>query len=354
MNKKFGFPGRKNNKNITQIYNKFGKSENDDKKELISSLNVEYDYNYNIFYVHNIVKDYLYSENKEKYQEYMDKTAKIIKYFSINNTSNFEKIDQKLKFKNEKLQLLDIYFVYCSRYYSITYKRIVEDNKYCDNCNFELDLCDIDNDKVSCINCGYIQYVQEINSTKIEKRKVVNIEKDLLNFISKLNEFQGLQQVNISETIMLDLDQYFKKYDIPNRDNMHAYAYLDNGKLENTSAKLMKKALKEKNYKTYYKHRLLLCKLYWGWDLPNLYEYNDKIIKYFTLTQEAHIIINQNKSCSINYEFRLYKILQLVGLSFNDADIFELPSTENIKSEHEHNWIQICKYCNIPYIATDI
>ena len=127
-------------------------------------------------------------------------------------------------------------------------------------------------------------------------------------------------------------------------------------KKEGTTKKMLWGALECLGYPQYYDEINYITNVYWGWKLPELYNYKEKIIKDYKNTQNAWNIIKSEykRSASLGTQYRIYVHLLAAGYPNCFREDFKLQ--ENVESLRLHNsaWKRMCEMSNLEYKGVSI
>jgi len=236
---------------------------------------------------------------------------------------------------NERLKLA-IKFSYVAKKY-VNFNLIIKninENK-CPSCKQPLKIIYVDNFSI-CSNCGeetnYIEEDKVIISPDIFIKKKYN---DIDNFERGMDDFEGKLSIPLPEDIIDRLIIYFsKKINMPSRKEILESSLDERGLKRMTSRKMLRDALKDLKLTSFYKCINHIGNILWGWKLPDLSSYKNRLINDYKATQLIYEEIKGDKKSSINSQFRLYWHLTDAGYPCTVED-FDLANTPEILTELE-------------------
>lgn len=240
--------------------------------------------------------------------------------------------------KREYRQRLIFAYLEASRnYYQINAVWESEEVK-CPGCgeDFPKELAD-EFTPVACLTCGVERKrlakvppassgaKDNINRNSYEEKK---------NFLKAVERFQGKQVIKNTKTLFADLDDFFASYGMKRGEEIQKISPDDKGRKAGTNKQLMFKALNEKGYSHYYKNVNLICHLYWGWDLPDLSDIEDKLLHDYDAFQRVYGKIKTGRRSCLNTDYMLLVLLLKQGYKCNSDD-FKIVRTDDIFEEYE-------------------
>ena len=285
----------------------------------------------------------------------------------ISKLTKIEKIKDKEKYHREteniiclltgdeknNVYLIEKYLDICSRYIRLERIKHVTNKFLCKGCSVELENITEDIDgHVVCEICNCINSYLVPNSyfRDIEKSPS-GFDEDLNNFSRILDKFEGKCLVNFPSNFFQKLDDYFRSIDFPTGKSIKEKPLNHKGKKENTSKKILWNALEKIGYSHFYEDSSYICHMYWGWELPDLSNYRDKMLQDYQDTQNAWNIIKieYKRTASLGTQFRLY--VQLMAVNYPNCDRDDFKLQENVESLRLHNeaWKKMCEMCTINY-----
>lgn len=292
------------------------------------------------------------------------------------NKIDFERINkvikQKLILKNEPNK----YKIFFSKVEKYMNNNNIDD--YLDHAKEHIDIKVIKKkeDKLLCINCGEdIEIYKEnnnveticpfclcINITLFPKIYTRDIDKqskkseeDINNFEKILDKFEGKNVNQIDDYIIQKLDDYFDSIGFKNSKEIYNMKNLEDGKKPFTNKKMLWNALDSINYK-FYEDINYIANLYWGWELPDLTNYRQRILLDYRKTQKIwnEIKHEYNRSASLGTQYRLF--VHLKAVNFPHCNLEDFRIQESIESLRLHNsaWKIMCERSGIKYYEVDL
>jgi hypothetical protein len=168
---------------------------------------------------------------------------------------------------------------------------------------------------------------------------------DRNNFYRALVRFQGKQESKLPDELFSHLDQYFKSYRLPTGDIAKSRPLDERGRRVGTTFAMLITALKNLGYSQYYDDARLICRLYWGWTLPDLSPLEDKIMADYDAFQSVYRTRKNNRKSSLNTQLLLYYLLRRNGVPCYRED-FKIITTHEICMAQEIMIKDIFKYLN--------
>lgn len=176
-------------------------------------------------------------------------------------------------------------------------------------------------------------------------------DEDISNFFKVLEKFEGKNNSGIHETLYDELDEYMKNINMHPGSFYRSLPLLKNGKKKGTSKKILWQALEFLSYNQYYEEASYICHVYWGWKLPDLSFYRDRLVEDYQKTQVAWAKIkkNYNRSASLGTQYRLYVQLMAVGYPYCEREDFRIQEMVESLRLHNHAWEEMCKETGIDF-----
>jgi len=265
-------------------------------------------------------------------------------------THNIEENKDK---RLQRLMLIEKFLDIASEYININ---ICKKGNYigCPSCGSPLPKIDTsDGDNPTCNKCEteIIQlsnYIPDNETPQPKKNNNNNLE-GRNNFIKDLSRYQGkLKNVKIPANLKQSLDDYFTMISFPIGDVIKSNSNL----LNRTSKDLMYSALKNIGMSKLYKDVNLICHIYWGWELINLEQLEDEILKRYDKIYEVYEIIKidskDERSSSLNSQYVLWWILDSMDFKCSPSD-FKIPKTPDIFEYYERTRCEISKELDWKY-----
>ena len=166
------------------------------------------------------------------------------------------------------------------------------------------------------------------------------------------DRYQGFQSDPPDDSLYTILDNYFIQLGRPSGKEIKEMELDERGRRGDTTHKMLLAALSHLGYPNYYEDVNLIGHKYWGWTLPDVSMYKEKIISHYVMTQNVFLQIpkeERDRQSSLGTQYRLWRHLQLVG---HECYSDEFKIAENVDSLHKHNrlWKYMCEKCNNPEI----
>jgi len=313
-------------------------------------------------YIKLLEKEYaksLIESNKKDLQDRIDKEIKYIE--NIEKDTLLNKYYQETsvlieKFKDKKIDLESIknYLEIANRYIKIDIIKRIEDNIHCEGCDRELEEFEENHDGFNvCPYCHCINnYIKPFRCIKDPEHYLLNTgDDDINNFIKVLLKFEGKNVSNIPEELYSKLDSYFLNKGMEVGSYYKGLPLNNEGKKEGTSKKKMWTALEELGYNQYYDEISHITHIYWGWKLPDLSLYKNRIIKDYQLTQQVWQKIKKdyNRSASLGTSFRLLSHLKAVDYPYCKKEDFKIQDMVESLRLHDDAWRRMCEETGVKY-----
>jgi len=282
-------------------------------------------------------------ETKELIEEYA-------KYFSQTTMFDINIKNETPEVKLFRHNLINEFTYHAKKYVDL----IVEKEKLvlncCSGCSASLDNVQEDiNGYVICPQC-FVEQDNICNQTyQDEEHNGVVIVKDSSyqnkeNFMLIILEFQGIEDFNMPSDLISKLDRYFTSIGGITHEQAYKLPMNPDGTRQGTSRVDMMTALEKTKFQRLYRNCRLICKIYWGWTLPNIMHLYDLLIEDYVASEKAFQQIKDDddtrKSC-LNAHFRAWKLLNRRGFTCLYTD-FKPIETEEILRYHEKKWAAIC------------
>jgi hypothetical protein len=315
-------------------------------------------------------------ENGEKYKAYIDATKDIIDAYkkqkriktwvftsnadTDNDTNN--KTDEE---SNKRILYIEQFLDVAKKYIAIDIIR-TNDNKnhICSGCGTSLaEVSQCLDGTILCPNeqCSTEHEFFSLSKSNKDATRIYNINSNMdddsiENFMRAFIRYLGGQSDHIDPSIYEKLDAYFEREGYPKREDILTLPLNSRGKRGDTNNLTLYGALTDIKYSEYIEHCNLIGSIYWGWSLPNVMQYKNKIIDHYNITQKVFYQIpieERERVSSLGTQFRLWRHLQLVGheCQMDDFKIAEDPDSLRI---HNKLWKLMCegaKHEEIYYIS---
>ena len=124
-------------------------------------------------------------------------------------------------------------------------------------------------------------------------------------------------------------------------------------KKEDTNKKMIWNALEKLGYNQYYDEVSYICHIYWGWKLPDLTFYRDRILRDYQTTQKIWNKIKKDyrRSASLGTQYRLYVQLLAIDYPFCEREDFRIQEMVESLRLHNHAWQIMCEEANVNYFS---
>ncbi len=287
-----------------------------------------------------LVSKYEHINENVKLQEYLEKSKPYIDAYkrigtlTISFDSDTSRTRDKRFVGSERFNLILSYLDIAKKYHSID---VIHDRGNEPRCNM-CDSADIDEDfagNVYCYDC-YAEDVTIVNLPMYRdgtnlSRNGKNDYDDRENFKKALKRYQGRQIDKLYKDILVEkLDKYFKLRNRPTSDDVKKLPLDSRGRRGKTSKGMLYKALKGVNEEEHYEDANLICYLYWNWDLPDVSDIIDDVLKDYGVFSDIYITIRDpSKTSALNTEMTLYCLLRKNGHRC-DRKQFKIVSTPSI------------------------
>ena len=146
------------------------------------------------------------------------------------------------------------------------------------------------------------------------------------HFIEAMNKFEGKQNTTIPKGVRELLEREMKNHNLT---------------VETTSKDHIYMFLAEKKLSAHYEDINLIYYMITGASPPNITEYRPKLLELFDLQEEAYLEVKDpGRTNSLNVNYKLYKLLQLVGYPCKKDDFYILRTRTKLE-EHDEKWREI-------------
>lgn len=304
-------------------------------------------------------------EKGKEIQEYIRRTEYLInkyqKYINHIENVNFknEEEDFLTEETRERINIISEYLKIAKEYYrvDVTHKNKQRD-KRCLCCGFLLGNPDLISEYNQVCPCCFTEY-QTTNIRRTPKDNTgVSVgpstsDDSLDNFLKAYEKFMGLRDKELDEELFQQLDHYFVKVEgLPSGEEIKKLPLNSKGRRGKTDRKMLRLALSKIGRSDCYEDYNLIGHEYWGWELPDVAKYREKLIYIYNETQRGFHNIppeERERNSSPGTQFRLCKELQLVGYDccMDDFNIAENPESLRI---HKKLWKRMCEYTDDPEI----
>lgn len=276
------------------------------------------------------IKDY---EGKLTLNKYISETEQYLNiYYQTFESKSNEDIEKRI-------DAIEQYIKLAGKYARLEIRRLLPEYHLCDICGYDLYEVESNENYIICPGCSTVtaKFVEANDSIERPKDGFTNSSssvrgEDPRNFKDALKRFQGKERVSTPDVLFTDLDNYFVSKCKPKGEYFRELAPNANGGKTGTSKAMLYEALKSTGHSDFHENESYICKKYWGWELQDLSEYEDTILKYYQKFQECY----ENKKgdgrkSSLSTQVLLWLILYNLGIpcSAQDFKIVEVPDTVN-------------------------
>lgn len=146
------------------------------------------------------------------------------------------------------------------------------------------------------------------------------------HFIEAMNKFEGKQNTTIPQGVKALLEREMKNHNLT---------------VETTSKDHIYMFLSEKKLSNHYEDINLIYYMITGTEPPNITEHRPRLLELFDLQEEAYAEVKDpERTNSLNVNYKLYKLLQLVGYPCQKDDFYILRTRTKLE-EHDEKWREI-------------
>lgn len=222
----------------------------------------------------------------------------------------------------------------------------------CVECGIPLRDLRISHEGTCTCECGKIFPCVVERSEREDSSDVVSVAARTLNTDSiekRLTSFQGRQRAKIDKTVIEKIDAHLVKVQgMRPAEEIRRLPHDEYGKKEGTSVAILRDCMKQCDLSDHNKNLDMIGHLLWGWRLPDLSQYMDRIATNIMRSKEELARIGDQKS--LNNDVMLYWHLNAVGVKVRRED-FVLPSTERTRIWHNEMIAQISSNIGIPPVT---
>jgi len=277
--------------------------------------------------------------------------AEYTKYFSQQTVFDINYKDEDIETKKYRHRLINEYVYHAKKYIDLVVETEKVINNCCMGCGYDLVNVQADiNGYIICPSCSVEQDNVVHQTYQDEEHNIAIIVKDSgyqnkENFMLILLEFQGIEDFNVPSNLIEKLDKHFSSIGGVTHEEAYKLPLNANGTRPRTSRVIMMTALEKTGFQRLYRNCRLICKIYWGWILPNITHLVDLLMEDYVESERAFQLLKDDsdvrKSC-LNAHFRAWKLLNRRGFACPYTD-FKPIETEKILRYHERKWTAICK-----------
>lgn len=281
-------------------------------------------------------------KQKYKLSEKTEDNKKLLKEY-IENTKDIVNLK-----KTECIYTIEKFIYECKKHIKMNIVKERSDFLRCLECNKKFDENNTSDGKFICNQCGCINNFIFPSVFSRDVDKMMSMNEDMLNFSRVLDKFEGKAVQYPPERIFKELDDFFISKGKLSGEEIRKLELLDNGKKKDTNKKLLLYGLEMTNNSDYYDDSNLIAHLYWGWELPDLTGYRDRIMTIHKKTQLAWNSIKHkyDRKASLGTQFQLYVKLKAVDYPCEQDDFKIQEMVESLRL-HNKAWIEMCKIASI-------
>jgi hypothetical protein len=306
------------------------------------------------------IEDYEKEISKKQYESKVLPILEEYTKVASNNSKGLvifkRKIEEDSMEKIElRLKIIQSYLEHAKDYIRLEIIHKISIKALCPVCGIDFSKAFLDEDAgfYLCSNCGYERENISHQSTFKDSQRVNignrNNYDDCENFRKVLMRFQGKQVNRPPNKLYEQLDEYFIKIGKPTGEEIYSLSLTFDGKKKGTSRQMMFEALGETNNSAYYDDINLIMHNYWGWELPDISELEEKIMEDYMETQQIYNSIPlKDRNASLNIQFRLYVHLKAIGYPCNKED-FKIQTSRDSLEFHQEMWKIMCEKTGLKF-----
>jgi len=168
---------------------------------------------------------------------------------------------------------------------------------------------------------------------------------DRLNFEKAIDRYQGNQINKVPDDLYQSFNKHFTSQNFPAADEVKQLPANERGRRGSTTHRMLWDALAITGYSDYYEDSNLIGHNYWDWVLPNIKHLVEAMMSIYDKTQRVwNSIPNKERSSSLGTQYRLFKILELLGHECH-FDEFKIAEGDSLDL-HEQYWKLMCEQAN--------
>lgn len=274
--------------------------------------------------------------NTEHFKNYIENSPKLIKVYE-------ETKDKKI---------LQRYIDLCNEYITLECIKQIDFIVKCKGCSKQLqDDEETDDNIFTCSECECINTFLKPNSYSRVTDLFSNPEDDTNNFIKVLDKYEGKNEPHPPDELYEKLDEYFVHLEMEKGEYYQKLPLNEKGGKDGTSKKKLWDALENTKNNKYYDESNFIAHKYWGWVLPDISLYRERLISDYQDTQNVwnKIKQNYNRSASLGTQFRLYVHLKAIDCDCEREDFKIQDMVESLRI-HNHAWKIMCEETGLKYV----
>ena len=248
--------------------------------------------------------------------------------------------------------LIETYFSICRKYINIDFIRSSDEAGKCRGCGEKIEENIQSDDLQVCPHCDCLNTVMRPSKyTRDIEFGNTFYDEDIINFIKVMDKFEGKNTTPIHDGLYDELDLYMENINMKKGEYYRSLPLKEDGEKEGTSKAILWQALESLGHNQYYDVAPYICHVYWGWKLPDLTLYRDKLIEDYQSTQAVWVRIKKDykRSASLGTQYRLYVQLLAVGYPYCKKENFRIQEMVESLRMHNHAWKRMCEEAGVDY-----
>lgn len=284
--------------------------------------------------------------------EYTEDTREILSNYSrigpIPTIISFTVEKKKIKEPEERVrlrtQLILDYLCLLGKYVTVNLMCSNKISEDCPYCGADKSMVLMDESNTYCSTCGMERSPVTPAGTMLQdvtKKTSVGRSsyEDRENFMKAIAKFQGKKTPENIDGLKEALDRRFSVLKVPTKEQAALLDLDAKGRKNGTSKKLMYDALKETGYPNY-EDINYICHMYWGWELPDISQYEDQLLSDYDKAQVVYKEVRGTRKSSSNSQYRLFRHLHKIGYPVDPSD-FKIVKASSLDF-HEEFWQRAC------------
>ena len=297
-------------------------------------------------------------EKKDK-SEYLEKSAELINLYKkikpLNTVLTLTEQNEVLTESDEEQEIRHSiiwdYLEISRKYLKINLIRTFPKTQRCVGCKLiDLELYKDMDGIASCPNCG-LETTQVIKSASYADSCRVNNSRnnyeDRNNFEKALKRKQGKQFNKPPKELYIELEKYFISKNMNGSDYYLSLPLLKDGSKQGSNKEMIFEALSKLGYAGYYDDIDVICSIFFGWELIDLSNIEDEIMKDYDEFQDAYEQLpdKEGRKSNLNVQWKMYFLFLHRGIPCKMTQ-FKLPTTPTILSFHKEITRKVCEILN--------
>lgn len=169
-----------------------------------------------------------------------------------------------------------------------------------------------------------------------------------ITFMKDVGYIQGKFDEPLPPDMFEKIDAYFTSRGIL-RKNIMSRPLDDDGIREGTTLDMMMTAFEACGFSPLFKRAAYMCKLYWGWRLPDLEPYIESMMKIYNAFIAAYKKVPKERKSNLPTQMLVLETATRAGAPITHR-MFKLPKTVPSKTECEMLRLKTCLLSDMPYI----